>query len=236
LSEFAPNMRMVLLLLLLPLFACVVAHGDRRDEDSNHDLEITFMGDSITTMVDGFAARMHREFPSGVIGIAARSGTSSASWLPGSEFYEFHLFNDRTPMLVTILLGTNDARGAVTAEEYGQNVKMIVEGLLADGVQRVILIIPPRQFIGEVEDSEKVHLLAQYRLRLLELCLAGREEIECGPDLFMELGLEDFDPEGVHRIRVHPNAQGHARIVSGLRPMLDIQSLRDARHESEKDR
>ncbi len=228
-SEFATNMRMVLLLLTLPLFACVVSRGNRLGDEPIHDLEITFMGDSITTMADGYATRMYREFPSGVVGIAARSGTSSASWLPGSGFYEFHQFQNRTPMLVTILLGTNDARGAVTAEEYGQNVKLIVEGLLADGVQRVILIIPPRQFIGEVEDSEKVHLLAQYRLRLLELCLAANEEIKCGPDLFMELGVDDFDPEGVQRIRVHPNAKGHARIVSALRPMLDIQALRDAR-------
>lgn len=192
------------------------------------------MGDSITTMAGGYATRMHREFPSGVVGIAARSGTSSASWLPGSEYYEFHRFDDRTPMLVTILLGTNDARAAVTAEEYGQNVKLIVEGLLADGVERVILIIPPRQFIGQVEDSEKVNLLAQYRLRLLDLCLEGREEIECGPDLFMTLGVEDFDPESVRRIRVHPNAQGHARIVRALRPMLGIQGLRDMRQESEE--
>ena len=32
-------------------------------------------------------------------------------------------------MLVTLLLGTNDARGAVSAEEHGQNVELIVEGL-----------------------------------------------------------------------------------------------------------
>jgi lysophospholipase L1-like esterase len=229
LFDFATNVRIVLLLLLLPLLACAAARGDRRDDVPVHDLEITFMGDSITAMAGGYATRMHREFPNGVVEIAARSGTSSASWLPGSEFYEFHQFQNRTPMLVTILLGTNDARGAISAEDYSQNVKLIVEGLLADGVQRVILIIPPRQFIGEVEDPEKVRLLAQYRLRLLELCFTGSGEIECGPDLFTELDVDDFDPEGIQQIRVHPNAQGHAKIVSALRPMLDIQALRDAR-------
>ena len=224
--DFAKIMRMVLLLLL----GCIVACEGGDHDDSTHDLEITFMGDSITTMFDGYATRMHEELPPGVVGIAARSGPSSASWVPGSEFYEFHEFQNRTPMLVTILLGTNDARGGVTAEEYGENVNSIVADLLTDGVQRVILIIPPRQFIGETEDTEKVHLLAQYRLQLLELCLAGGEAVECGPDLFVELGVDDFDPEGVHAVRVHPNAQGHARIARVLMPMLDIPALRDAKH------
>jgi lysophospholipase L1-like esterase len=214
---------------LLLLFVCVVACEDGADDDSVHPLEITFMGDSITTMFDGYATRMHEDLPSGVVGIAARSGTSSASWVPGSEYYEYHEFQNRTPMLVTILLGTNDARGGVKAEEYAENVNSIVEGLLADGVQRVVLIIPPRQFIGEDEDSEKVHLLAQYRLQLLKLCLTGREAVECGPDLFMELGVDDFDPEGLRGHRVHPNAQGHARITEVLMPMLDIPALRNAR-------
>ena len=53
------------------------------------------------------------------------------------------------------------------------------------------------------------------------------------------LGLQQGpEPRVLHGFRdpsfIHPNAQGHARIVSALRPMLDIQTLRNARLESEE--
>jgi lysophospholipase L1-like esterase len=105
--------------------------------------------------------------------------------------------------IVTILLGTNDAGEDISPDDYEANLRTLVALVQGQGVPRIILVIPPQLFSSSPADQDRVQ---QYGFRVFAIC-ADTAGVECGPNLFILLGEEDFAED-----EIHPNAAGHAKI------------------------
>lgn len=152
-------------------------------------------------------------------------GASTLDWQPDApaafcpsvgrtvRFYETRARPALPADVATILLGTNDARGAlepepVEPEAYRDALRALAEALHADGARVVVLIAPPFSMKGRVR-------LAGYRPQIRALC-EEHPFLRCGPDLAELLDpTTDFEPNDVH-----PNASGHAKIAAALAESL----------------
>ena len=140
------------------------------------------------------------------IGTDDQVATSCGTTIPES-LYLSRIAPQPVLDIVTILLGTNDAGEDIEPGDYEENLQTLVELIQGQGVPRVILMSPPQLFWSSVEDQQRVE---QYGSRVLEIC-AETAGVECGPDLYLLLGIEDFDQGGIH-----PNAAGHEEIGHAL--------------------
>jgi lysophospholipase L1-like esterase len=219
--------------LLLALASCTEPSDDARP------LRVVLLGDSITEgkarpgvpYADLLVDQLGPSYELVNIGLG---GTSSLDWRQGSPPMKQDgvwlepsspFSKEGIPVLpadvVTVLLGTNDARGfyeprPVSSSEYQAALEKIIENLLEHGAETVMLMTaPPR--CGPVLNER----LAAYRDVVIALC-AARAEVVCGPDLFELLDnshFDDCDP--------HPNAAGHALIATELARALRECAQRD---------
>jgi lysophospholipase L1-like esterase len=120
------------------------------------NLAIGFIGDSITARTDssGNAAPYYEcqiikyvgNFYNVTFVNKGISGTKTADWLPSNTNNYFNnavtAFQNAGVTIVSIMLGTNDANGAVAASTYQSNLQTIVNQLVATGF-KVIINNPP---------------------------------------------------------------------------------------------
>jgi lysophospholipase L1-like esterase len=210
-------------LILVPLAFALSCGGSGDDpEPEVLPLEIVILGDSITVMEEAYVDDVADEFEPGVVWGAGRIGYTTRHWIPGWGFYEAHEFDKHRPRVVVILLGTNDAGlyYRIPVEEYIDNLAILADALVEDGVEQVLLMTAPHVFRFHFREPI-LDRLEQYAIALRWFCLPPDDPIECGPDLFELLDESDFD-DGLH-----PNAKGHRRIADALLPLLSEIAERD---------
>lgn len=175
-------------------------------------IKIGFIGDSITHGPDesggavgdeikSLGSGRYEAFNQGV------NGSTTDDWQPGHSLFNNALthFKQRDVRIVSLMLGTNDARTDrhVNPETYSRNMRAIVHGLLASGaILRVIINYPPYAAPGThhglwTDDSAK--RLIAYRTTL--------------DSLVQEQGVSKGDTEAYRYFEAHPN-----QLVDGVHP------------------
>lgn len=126
--------------------------------------------------------------------------------------------------IATILLGTNDATGfyefcsepdadgrcVVSPSTYGSFMSSLIDRLLFDGLDRVILMKPPRLYPFGAAFNQRI---SDYGEQIQQIC-DGSMEVICGPDLLTLLHSESLF------VNVHPNDIGHYMIGKALAPYV----------------
>lgn len=209
----ADRRRALPLLLGALVAAAACASGCRRP------VQVLLVGDSITAGVVGgaggapFAERLGTLLGDDYVLLNIAEGGSSANDWASPRLAD--RIPAPAPRIASILLGTNDAMGfleesRLSADAYERALGDLIERLIARGVERVVLMTPPR---GRLDT---LPLVAGYRRRIFRLCTT-RPEVLCGPDVFSLLDRQlDFGLlEGPGR-DVHPNGRGHEKIAVAL--------------------
>ena len=138
--------------LLLVIILVVSAYVTQERRPASTTVNIGFIGDSITEAAyikTGPGAAEVAILGNGYAGInRGVGGTTTRDWRPEGQMYANALaaFKSQNAHVVSIMLGTNDARENVAAspEEYGRNLRRIISALLASGtIQYVIVNYPP---------------------------------------------------------------------------------------------
>jgi lysophospholipase L1-like esterase len=184
-------------------------------------VRVLLVGDSITRgVVAGqggppYAERLAELLGDGyAIANLGIGGTNTQDWTRPAAQARFA--REAPADLAVVLLGTNDAMGhprrePLTPESYESALRELIGGLVASGVERVILMTPPPSV-----NPRAVRRLPSYRQRILAIC-DSEPHTSCGPDLLMLLDTaEDIDPIGY----VHPTARGHEKIAAALAPAI----------------
>lgn len=112
--------------------------------------KIGFIGDSITHGRPGKTSAVEVEMALLKNTLAINrgvGGSTSTDWLPGHILFDdaLAIFKTQNVHTVSIMLGTNDARGdkATSPATYRRNMERIVEGLLGSGGIRLVIINYP---------------------------------------------------------------------------------------------
>jgi len=218
---------------LLALLGCT------EPSDEARPLRVVLLGDSITEgkaragapYADLLVEQLGPSYELVNIGVG---GTSARDWAPrrppmrreGTAIARPSPFRERAiPALpadvVTVLLGTNDARGfyeprPVSTAEFRAALEAIIESLLEHDANTVMLMTAPPRFRPVLDER-----LAEYREVVIALC-AARAEVVRGPDLFKLLDDSHFNDGDAH-----PNDAGHALIAAEL-----ARALRNTRRTS----
>ena len=219
--------RRAAILLALALSAVVLLRGPCAPRPTR----VVLVGDSITVGIvsepkgPSYAELLAQQLGHGfqIVNVAC-GGSSTLDWQPDARpalcpgvpgWIPLYATRARPALpadIATILLGTNDMRGAleqapIEPAAYQAALRALATALHADGAREVLLISPPFSLGGVVR-------LAGYRPRIRELCQELRF-VTCGPDLVEVLHGDDFAPGDVH-----PNASGHAKIADALAAAL----------------
>ena len=206
---------------------------------------VTTIGDSLTEGTDSAVPYpdllAERLGPMYSVHNAGIGGTTTSDWSPwswpawGGGFPGIDLFGggriagpwpgatiDIAPLpgghVATLMLGGNDSVGffdeaAVDAERYRDQMAEILVSLLSL-YQRVVLMTAPVPFVWD--EMPWALRFSEYAVQVHLLCTAF-ERVDCGPDLFEEMGAADYadDP-----LDVHPSQAGHERISRLLAPSV----------------
>ncbi len=199
---------------------------------------VVMIGDSITLAVTNSGIPVDIPYPDQVatmlgpeysVDVAACGGTRSSNWRPnsfivascrdfvaGRNLYA-RFIADQLPFdVATILLGTNDAIQLVAPWAYEGFIEEIIDGLLADGIQKVFLMIAPQlpTTFGPLFRAQ----IGYYGGKILDICDTEGDAIYCGPDLafLLDLQIHFDDLDGWPGRDVHPNSAGHAVIANAL--------------------
>lgn len=170
---------------------------------------IVLLGDSHTRRIGWADTIIDALFPTRVEKHAL-GGLRSEDWLPGGGLWVASNFDNDPPTSVVILLGTNDAFGFVPSATYIVQIEVIVDRFIILGAEQIILVSPPS---GPPQFTES------YRDELYDLCdFDLHDEIECGPDLLIEL----VHPVDFIFDNIHLSVAGNDRVAELLLPMMLI--------------
>lgn len=199
-----------------------------------HETTLLFVGDSITALRRSYAEILNVMLKKARSEVnlrflnVAQSGFTSANGL--QDTYTSYL--EKNPDWVFILFGTNDAqhiesitgRSLVSLNEYGDNLRAIVNAFQQHTKARIMLITPP-PLIEETANVMYGGLKIAYGNSTVfhyadaARKLAGELSIPC-IDLFALFG-ENADPNKFSSDGLHPNLAGQGEIVRQLLRQLD---------------
>jgi len=186
---------------------------------TQNTIKIGYVGDSITVGVgsDGFPSAAQTEIS--LLGDTYEAvnegvgGTTTNQWLPGGYTFDNAMaeFRQKGVTVVSIMLGTNDARNdqMTTSAQYVSNMRLIIHGLLSSGViKAVILNYPPYVSLGAQQGqwgTESQQRLTSY-LKDIDTLVNGKTVLQGDTSSYSYFAAHlDQLADGVH-----PNAIGHA--------------------------
>jgi lysophospholipase L1-like esterase len=200
---------------------------------------IGYVGDSITYGTGGFRTAVDTEV--GALGSNYKAinhgvgGTTSKDWQPGSRIYNTAIndFKERHVRVVSIMLGTNDARDdiATSSTAYKKHMTTLMNSLLASGVQQVIVNYPPYAVPGSggLWSDRSPGRLEAYMAQLDNL-VDGKRVLKGDTKSYRY--FEDHQNELVDGI--HPNGEGYdqlgklwakAYIAATAKPSVGVASV-----------
>jgi hypothetical protein len=189
----------LLFFLLLGLFLLGASWGNTHRRPT---VRICTIGDVITKET-GYVDMLRNELVYRYKTInVARENTRAADW---NIFFVYRTVQEKMPChIVTILIGTHDATTGTTAQRYSNSIATLYNNLIADDVQRVIVLTPPPNPIG---DNATAQRLQAYNIALGALETQARARLNV-VDLQSILSVNTDFRFGTSR----PNTSGHRKI------------------------
>lgn len=174
-------------------------------------VKIGFIGDSITHGTGNYRNAVDAEIAalgSGYRGInRGVSGSTTQDWQPGTAMFDDALadFKAQNVQIVSIMLGTNDAR-KISPEMYQRNLETIISKLRSTGtVRQILLNYPP--YAVKPGSAEYLQRLNAYKDKIDDLV---RGKIALRGDTYAYDYFKSHQSELADGI--HPNKEGYGHL------------------------